>query len=661
MSAYSEFNNMKTCSNSGDVMYEQATNFNLDAALDGLLKKAGRSRSRSNLYNGIVGRESINPQASGLCSLNTINKVKFIKEPGTARRERDSHFRPINTTLDNRGGVKENESLNVNKKGGSISLPLEKGVVKGVVVNDCQESGNRRKIQGRGEKFERISTGFGSDHVDKRVFGLREFTGFRVKPRRGLQKPAKLQTNGRRRTKVCNAKGKADQGYERIYPLAPASIFESTFGFWLLPKQMDSQVTPRPLGQGNRKKLQSRTFKKNSGKHYKLFPKSGLNKPFKSTCFDKINESHLTSILLYYVKLYFVVIKKAQIICGYQQEGAPFAFMPYLCNMLNILLFLGDTGEKRPFPTQASRKISNNCHDLRTLEKYLISHYSLTTTSGCDITYTELFGFYFFVRELVLEGAKKTILIVDDERFVLSAASRILEKAGFVAHTCELWGRVPSLIRNIRPNLVLLDYNMPSLKGDAICKIIKQSSIEFEMKVVFFSAEDEEILKKATYESGADGYIPKNLPHKIFIEKINSFIDDKFGDATDSKLQKPGKVLLIDDSDVFRRLYKMALSRKYNCQVLEAVNGKEGMTRILSIPLIDLILLDINMPVMNGIQFMETIREDAQHKQIPVIVCSTEDRETDILRALNLGAKGYMVKPFSLHALYTLIDRLFEE
>ena len=104
-----------------------------------------------------------------------------------------------------------------------------------------------------------------------------------------------------------------------------------------------------------------------------------------------------------------------------------------------------------------------------------------------------------------------TIVLVDDEPLILSGVSRMLRSAGYEVHTCELWAGVARLVREVEPDLVLLDYNMPSLKGDDICQILKRN-VDQNMKIFLFSAEPESDLITITDRCGADGYIQKNTP-----------------------------------------------------------------------------------------------------------------------------------------------------
>ena len=118
------------------------------------------------------------------------------------------------------------------------------------------------------------------------------------------------------------------------------------------------------------------------------------------------------------------------------------------------------------------------------------------------------------------------------------------------------------------------------------------------------------------------------------------------------------KVLVVDDSELIHNMYRLILKKYDGCELVKAMNGQEALTRLETNRGIDLILLDINMPVMNGIQFLERLRQNGRHTHIPIIIISTEGKEEDTLRGLSLGARGYIVKPFKSLMLHNLIENI---
>ena len=117
------------------------------------------------------------------------------------------------------------------------------------------------------------------------------------------------------------------------------------------------------------------------------------------------------------------------------------------------------------------------------------------------------------------------------------------------------------------------------------------------------------------------------------------------------------KVLVVDDSEMIHKMYRLVLNR-YDCEILDAMNGQEALDLLERYQGVQLILLDINMPVMNGVQFLEKAGALGITGVIPVIIISTEGKESDTIRGLKLGAKGYVKKPFNPTLLHELIEKL---
>jgi two-component system chemotaxis response regulator CheY len=111
---------------------------------------------------------------------------------------------------------------------------------------------------------------------------------------------------------------------------------------------------------------------------------------------------------------------------------------------------------------------------------------------------------------------------------------------------------------------------------------------------------------------------------------------------------KPARVLIVDDSSVMRKIVGRSL-RQAGLEVQqlhEASNGSEGLTIVKEHPL-DLILSDINMPLMDGLEFVRQLRCIEAAQNIPVIMITTEAGEAHVVQALSSGASGYIRKPFT--------------
>jgi len=121
--------------------------------------------------------------------------------------------------------------------------------------------------------------------------------------------------------------------------------------------------------------------------------------------------------------------------------------------------------------------------------------------------------------------------------------------------------------------------------------------------------------------------------------------------------QRVRTVLAVDDSPVALHMLKVLLGSGLHSLFLAANNGLAALDLLAHVP-VDVILLDINMPVMNGFEFLQRVQEEPAYRSIPVIVISTEGKEQDFRRALAMGARAYLTKPFLPTQLVQLIDEL---
>lgn len=111
------------------------------------------------------------------------------------------------------------------------------------------------------------------------------------------------------------------------------------------------------------------------------------------------------------------------------------------------------------------------------------------------------------------------------------------------------------------------------------------------------------------------------------------------------------KVMLVDDSVTMRRIQKTQIQGLGINDIIEAGDGEEGFRKLSENMPLDLILLDWNMPVMDGLTFLKKIRADASFKNVKVIMCTSESEKTRVVEALKAGANNYLVKPFTPEAL----------
>jgi two-component system chemotaxis response regulator CheY len=119
------------------------------------------------------------------------------------------------------------------------------------------------------------------------------------------------------------------------------------------------------------------------------------------------------------------------------------------------------------------------------------------------------------------------------------------------------------------------------------------------------------------------------------------------------------RILIVEDSPTMRQLLVFALRRLPAVDIVEAQDGMDGL-RKLSSDHFDLALIDINMPVMDGLKLIGLMRGEDGLREVPVVVITTEGAEQDRERALRLGANEYLTKPIQANRVLAVVRGLLK-
>jgi two-component system chemotaxis response regulator CheY len=120
------------------------------------------------------------------------------------------------------------------------------------------------------------------------------------------------------------------------------------------------------------------------------------------------------------------------------------------------------------------------------------------------------------------------------------------------------------------------------------------------------------------------------------------------------------KILIVDDSKTMHELMNYMFLRT-EWELLHVFNGAEALNTIQNEGDIGLIMLDINMPVMDGLNFLRRLRATPAYDDIKVVVVSTESSLSDLKLALELGAQAYVTKPVTRQNLFSVVEQVLEQ
>ncbi len=263
------------------------------------------------------------------------------------------------------------------------------------------------------------------------------------------------------------------------------------------------------------------------------------------------------------------------------------------------------------------------------------------------------------------DALKGNILIVDDKSDNLRLLSKILTEQGYEVSKALNGQTALRAAKAVLPDLILLDINMPEMDGYEVCKRLKANEQTKEIPVIFLSALDEWWDKAKAFHAGGVGYVTKPFKSAEVLVRVENHLklarlrsspqrQDLQLENQDRANASKGNILIVDDTpDNLRLLSKMLMEQGY--EVGKAINGQIALKSAQAAPP-DLILLDINMPTMNGYEVCEHLKADNRTREIPIIFLSALDDLLDKVRAFSVGGVDYITKPFQAEEVFARVQ-----
>jgi len=246
----------------------------------------------------------------------------------------------------------------------------------------------------------------------------------------------------------------------------------------------------------------------------------------------------------------------------------------------------------------------------------------------------------------------KKILIVDDSPVMLKALSHSLKQQGAVVSQAEDGRAGLEMALENQFDLIITDVDMPVLNGLELCRSLKDDQRTRTTPVIILSSLDAEEDINKGFHSGASAYVRKSDASNVLIGTIDKILKK-------ASFQQNKLILLVDDSKTTLKLVQRGLEQA-GFQVITALDGKQALKLTEEIRP-DLIISDIDMPVMNGVEFCKQVRKNSDLALVPFVIMSANSDRAIVRRMLNRGANGYLVKPFNLEQLVITIEKMLSD
>lgn len=244
------------------------------------------------------------------------------------------------------------------------------------------------------------------------------------------------------------------------------------------------------------------------------------------------------------------------------------------------------------------------------------------------------------------------ILIVDDSESVRHLIRTLIEP---VAATIEEAGDGQDGLNralNAPFDLVITDIEMPRMSGIDFCQQLKKEPACQAIPVIIVSTFDSDSDIHHGFEVGAEAYISKDKVKKQLLQTVKRVLSK-------ASFYRDRTILVVDDYDSIRNLVKAGLIRA-GFQVTTAKDGQTALAEIRrNRP--DLIISDIQMPGMGGLELCRRVKSDQHLSSIPFLVMSGNNDRAHMKRMIEQGAVSYIVKPFNLDHLVIQVEKLLSD
>ena len=253
----------------------------------------------------------------------------------------------------------------------------------------------------------------------------------------------------------------------------------------------------------------------------------------------------------------------------------------------------------------------------------------------------------------------KKILIIEDEQYLVDMYVVRFEAEGYKVMSALNGLDGIKLAKKEKPDLILLDLVMPKMDGFKVLEELRKLPAIKETKIYIFSnlGQTDEVAKGLN--NGANGYFVKsNLTPSQLVNKVNNIFAGKTvsDEKVSVKPRKPAKcvgkicapergglkVLLMEDEQPILHMYQDQLEKE-GLAVTATANGAWGLAQAKS-KKFDVIIMDMNMPAMNGFRSLTEIKKSEVNKNTPVMIVSNSAQDEEIERAKQLGADCFFLK-----------------
>ncbi|CAA0115528.1 Signal transduction histidine-protein kinase BarA [BD1-7 clade bacterium] len=255
-------------------------------------------------------------------------------------------------------------------------------------------------------------------------------------------------------------------------------------------------------------------------------------------------------------------------------------------------------------------------------------------------------------------------LLIEDNPVFHQVFKTVFKKAGFELAVAEDGARALALLQEREFDVLIVDLNLPDYSGTRLLSLIRRSSGYDKTPLFVFTAQDLEGSELEDVMMYTNEIIPKS-PTSVtrvvdVIEQIRVTAPTLATPAEYLSVLDGCKILLVDDDE--RNLYSISAAlQRYGCELVLAGSGVDAIEKLQKIPDIQIMLLDIMMPNMDGYEVLEKVRRGLKNTALPIVALTAKAMVGDREKCLKAGATGYLSKPVDTQELLQCIAQHLAE
>ena len=267
-----------------------------------------------------------------------------------------------------------------------------------------------------------------------------------------------------------------------------------------------------------------------------------------------------------------------------------------------------------------------------------------------------------------LSQKNKKVLVVEDDKVQRDYIKKLIGETNVIVDAVETATEALSQLNNNSYDCMIMDLSLPDVTGQELLDKLANANHPFSAPpVIIYTArditeEEENLLRKYSESIIIKGArSPERLLNEVslFIHKVESELPAEkqrtLRNLRSRDKTLDGKNILIVDDDVRNIFALTSALESYGAKVVIARNGKEALDTLESNQTVDMVLMDIMMPVMDGYEAMKRIRENKKFKQLPIIALTAKAMKDDHQKSLEAGANDYLAKPMEIEKLISLM------